>query len=49
MKDPDLVTAKNYLEHLGSLNNTNETDSNIFSDHQNSNVRYKKLIKTKST
>ena len=43
MKDPDLVIAKNYLEHLGSLNNANETDSN------NSNVRYKKLIKTKST
>ena len=46
MKDPELVAAKKHLEHLRSLKNANETDSNELSDCQKSKVRYKKLIKT---
>ena len=46
MKDPDLVTAKKRLEHLPSLKNANETDSNVLSDYRKSKVRYKSLIKT---
>ena len=33
MKGPELVTAKKHLEHLRSLKNPNETDSNELSDH----------------
>ena len=46
MKDPELFTAKKHLEHLQSLKNAKETDSNKLSDYQKSKVRYKKLIKT---
>ena len=46
MKDPDLITAKKHLEHLRSLKNANETDSNVLSGYRKSKVRYKKLIKT---
>ena len=46
MKDPELVTAKKYLEHLQSLKNANDIDSNELSDYRKSKVRYKKLIKT---
>ena len=46
MKDPELVTAKKHLEHLRSLKNANDTDSNELSDYRKSKVRYKKLIKT---
>ena len=46
MKDSELVTAKKHLEHLRSLKNANETDSNGLSDYRKSKVRYKKLIKT---
>ena len=46
MKDPELVTAKKYLEHLQSLKNTNEIDSNKLADYRKSKVRYKKSINT---
>ena len=46
MKDPELVTAKKHLEHLRSLKNANDTDSNELSDYRKSKVRYKKLNKS---
>ena len=46
MKDPELDTAKKYLEHLQSLKDANGTDSNELSDYRKSKVRYKMLIKT---
>ena len=46
MKDPELITAKKHLDHLQSLKNANETDSNAVSGYRKSKVRYKKLIKT---
>ena len=46
-EDPELVTVKKHLKHLQSLKNANETDNNKPSDYRKSNVRYKKLIKTR--
>ena len=40
-----VVTAKKHLEHLQSLENANETDSNALFDYRKSKVTYKKLIK----
>ena len=46
MKNPELVTAKKHLEHLQSLKNANEIESNELSDYRKSKVRYKKLTKS---
>ena len=41
-----MLQKKKHLEHLQSLRNANETDSNELSDYRKSKVRYKKLVKT---
>ena len=40
IKDPELVTTKEHLEHVQSLKNANGTDSNKLSDYRKSKVRY---------
>ena len=41
-----MLQKEKHLEHLQSLRNANETDSNEVSDYRKSKVRYKKLVKT---